>query len=485
VTSPFAHLKVLYAYHTSPAYMQATRLSPFQVDCGPFYEDRFEGGRCLSLKTPSGSYDMAAVVARLPAEQKPDLIVIKSDATRSNMPANLGALACPKVLIVGDTQHMQTPLRTMTAYARSEPFTLVVTDHGRRPLHFFAEAGVENAYWLPGFNLTLHPVTPPPQLAPVVTFVGQAGDLHPVRRHLIEAMQATDLPLRTGSAPQPVAAQAYATSQVNFNCSLNGDVNLRVFEVLAHGGLLLTDALRPQAGLEALFDVGDELLTYDGPTQLVSTVRALLADPALCRHIAAAGAARLKREHLPQHRFEQMAALVGGGNLAGPFPASWDRRVGAFAERAAPLLDLRLAAYEFLQGVNRVAIKLETGFLPGLDPVFAADAADLSRLNVHAQHEADLAEVKALYESAGVAGQIALAPALPDGLKGGFIAGGVADLGNGTLAATLDRFGPRFVLIADLPHDHRNRAQVDAAMSRRGYLPIGDAVSAWQKQDGG
>jgi hypothetical protein len=386
------------------------------------------------------------------------------------MPANLGALSCPKVLIVGDTQHMQTPLRTMTAYARSEPFTLVVTDHGRRPLHFFAEAGVTNAYWLPGFNLTLHPVIPPAELAPIVTFVGQAGDLHPVRRHLIEAMQHAGLPLRTGTAPQAMAAQAYATAQVNFNCSLNGDVNLRVFEVLAHGGMLLSDALRPQAGLEALFEVGRELLTYSGPSDLIDTLRQLLADPARCRQIAAAGAARLKREHLPQHRFEQMATLVRGGSV--------------FAERAAPLLELRLAAYEFLQGVNRVAIKLETGFLPGLDPVFAADAADLSRLNVHAARGDDLARTQALYDSAGVAGQISLAPALPDGLSGGFIAGGVSDLGNGTLAAALERFAPRFVLIADLAHDHHNKAQVDEAMTRRGYEPIGDAVSAWQKKDG-
>ena len=48
------------------------------------------------------------------------------------------------------------------------------------------------------------------------------------------------------------AADMCASSVVSFNASLNGDLNLRVFETLSAGGCLLTDRLSAQSGLDLI-----------------------------------------------------------------------------------------------------------------------------------------------------------------------------------------------------------------------------------------
>jgi spore maturation protein CgeB len=39
-------------------------------------------------------------------------------------------------------------------------------------------------------------------------------------------------------------AGIYNAAQITFNCSLNGDRNMRIFEVMAAGGFLVTDRRR-------------------------------------------------------------------------------------------------------------------------------------------------------------------------------------------------------------------------------------------------
>jgi len=80
------------------------------------------------------------------------MVVVKADATQRNVPRNLGAYKCPKVLLVGDTHHPGVPLTSVISYALSEPFDFVILDHTRHHAHWFAKAGLRNVHWIPALD---------------------------------------------------------------------------------------------------------------------------------------------------------------------------------------------------------------------------------------------------------------------------------------------------------------------------------------------
>lgn len=375
-------MNVLYSYHTDPLYMAPRRFSENQVNCGPFFEDREEGGRIVSLKTPPGEYDLPDIVARLPAAQRPDLVVVKADASRLNLPRDVHRVGCVSVLIVGDTQHMVRPLAGMLEYAEVETFDFVMTDHGRRVLHHFAAAGCANTFWIPGINLRTYSIEGTRPDTYPLSFVGGYGAAHPVRFRALRSLLEHGQPMHVRSTGQEAAARIYPASQINLNVSLNGDVNLRVFEVVAHGGLLLTDALRPQAGLGDLFRIGEEVLTFDGFDDLNAQVSAYMNDPAACAAIAARGHERYLRDHTPEVRLAQFFDILNRRPVPDYLHGPHDRRVAAARGRPRRAFDVEIGVYEVLQALNRNAPEAGLVAFPGVSVDLVASAADLSRVAV-------------------------------------------------------------------------------------------------------
>ena len=133
----YDNLNVLFSSHYSDEYIKVPDFSSRQVNCGPNCQDKDDGIRSLSVKSPVGQYDIQEIISKLPNNQRPDLVIVKSDATRSNHPINIESLSIPTLLIIGDTMHQHRPLQTMLAYAKEQQFDYYVADHGKRHLHFF------------------------------------------------------------------------------------------------------------------------------------------------------------------------------------------------------------------------------------------------------------------------------------------------------------------------------------------------------------
>jgi hypothetical protein len=90
----------------------------------------------------------------------------------------------------------------------------------------------------------------------------------------------------------------------------------RDFEVPACGTVYLTSE---HPDLHRVYEVGREVVTYEGPDACARTIRELLDDPARCAAIRAAARRRCEREHTWVHRFETL--FTGAGLLApGPGP---------------------------------------------------------------------------------------------------------------------------------------------------------------------
>jgi hypothetical protein len=399
-------VKILQSTHSTPDFIPPPPLEPYQVICGPMYPDRREAGRVLSIKTALGDYDIAEVVSRLPPEQRPELVVVRADTSRANLPRNIAGLPCPAVLVVGDTHHQRSPITTLLTYAMSEPYQAVILDYTRQHAHFFLEAGLDRVFWLPGFNIERMALAPAPVDIPM-SFVGGVDRVHPRRLAVVEALQRAGLPLQVGRAPRAVARAIHARTRINLNCSLNGDLNLRALEVLASGGFLLTDRLGIESGFDTLFADGRHLVAYDDIEDCIEKSRRYLRDALSAAAIARAGHAAYETLLAPERIRSDFFALCESGVVRSEFEIGTDRRCGLPRVHENAALMRRIATYEVLQALQLAQETPAVLATPAADPYLLSDAADLVRVELAVDAiDDDGGKLDAFLMRAGVASRV-------------------------------------------------------------------------------
>jgi hypothetical protein len=142
-------------------------------------------------------------------------------------------------------------------------------------------------------------------------------------------------------------ARMYSESRLVFNCSLRGEVNMRVFEGPATGTLLLTD--RISNGLSDLVRDREHVVLYDDE-QLLNLVDEYLRDSAARELIASQGYEHVRAYHTYDQRVENILETVLGS--------------GARSHLRAPLrcrsdADVHLAYAELFSLVRRVDDTIE------------------------------------------------------------------------------------------------------------------------------
>lgn len=148
-----------------------------------------------------------------------------------------------------------------------------------------------------------------------LVFVGHVLPLHGQRRRLLDRLRARFRLVERQGVFGAEMAGLYARARVVFNCSLAGDLNMRVFEGLASGALVVTD--RAGNGLERLFSDGEHLALYGDDDDLERVISAYLAAPARRVQVARRGQRLATRHHTYAHRMRELVERV----LAGPSPA--------------------------------------------------------------------------------------------------------------------------------------------------------------------
>jgi tetratricopeptide (TPR) repeat protein len=379
-------MRILFATCSPAGYMAPPRLGDEQVNCGPDWPDRDIDGHVFSLNTSAGQYDLAALAARLPAEQQPDAVVCLVDASWRSMPRNLQAFKCPKILLVADTHHLNEPIAGMIRYAKSEPYDRIVLLYDRHHWEFFAAAGLQNLHWFPGLTFphaddVVRAARCPGEPANRIAFVGQLGICHPRRIRLLSHLHAHRLPVAVKALPQREALAFYGASLVGFNASLNGDFNLRVFEIVASGALLLTDTLTPASGLAELFQPGAEFLSYGSPAELAEHAQHAMARPAEARAIATAATRRFDALFADAARRRALRALVVDGVSRPEFALPSARTFSAGP--AEPRRFARFTTgFEHIQELHRNLDQVVVALDEGVPTEFAQMCATLPRLEV-------------------------------------------------------------------------------------------------------
>lgn len=120
----------------------------------------------------------------------------------------------------------------------------------------------------------------------------------------------------------------YSRSKIVFNRSINGDLNMRFFEALASGALLVTD--RIANGMEACGRDGVHYVTYGSKEEAVDVIRYYLTHPAARETIAQKGQELALSSMRYADRLQDLLALVTHANSRQPAPA---RHASAETER--------------------------------------------------------------------------------------------------------------------------------------------------------
>lgn len=319
----------------------------------------YETERCR-FRRP-GPYDVAEELAKLPAPfNNPSLVLVMLDL---EAPATgLHKVKCPKVLFPGDTHHGIRPIERRVRYCLSEPFDLVVLEFRASHCHWFSEAGVRGVASIPCFNINPRNIVPRRARVRGISFVGQVGALHPRRAFVLEELRRRGYPVMVCQTDQMSAAKIYNESAVSLNISLNGDFNLRNWEIAAAGGLCVGDSPW-ETGVAEARRVTEYCLKIDA---------VMGGDDGFTHQVDAYSLAKENHTHFwAEHSPEMQVKRL---------------RFAITEARAMADIDPRIfehiAAYEALQEQQRLHVADEPLKVTVHDKQTLRDASDLSRLDV-------------------------------------------------------------------------------------------------------
>lgn len=209
--------------------------------------------------------------------------------------------------------------------------------------------GHTSVHWLPlAGDPELHFIPDQPRDLEV-GFVGKLGAPGSAR-HTVLSQVLTRYLTNDFESPQTLTmGPVYSRSRIVINKSIDNDVNMRVFEALAAGALLVTD--RVGNGLEDLLTEGVHYIGYDTAEEAIAQIDHYLADKEARVRIAQAGQAKMREAHTYVLRLAQILDVVQASGDARPAPARqetpaqlrrraarWARRRGISVIAAARLI---------------------------------------------------------------------------------------------------------------------------------------------------
>jgi 2-polyprenyl-3-methyl-5-hydroxy-6-metoxy-1,4-benzoquinol methylase len=176
------------------------------------------------------------------------------------------------------------------------------------------QEGIASARWLP---LACDPETHGRQDVATEFDICFIGNLMPgPRTDLLRLIEQHFKSVYVGQAYFEEMARTYSASRIVFNRSVKNDVNMRVFEALASGSLLMTNDLA-ENGQAELFRDGVHLATYRDGHELLDKLRYYLRHDEVRGKIAAAGREEALAGHTYRHRMEEILRVAAGHRWPG------------------------------------------------------------------------------------------------------------------------------------------------------------------------
>ncbi|WP_374166355.1 glycosyltransferase [Arcticibacter sp. MXS-1] len=144
----------------------------------------------------------------------------------------------------------------------------------------------------------------------LISYVGSDNaKMHKERHALIEAITERFPSTYFGRAKPREMSEIYARSLLVFNKSVNNDVNMRYFEAMGEGAVLLTDPIRNN-GLESLFVEGEHYIVYRDKEHLLEIIESLSKDRDRIKSIGQNAEKHILAYHTYDHRAKDICETI-------------------------------------------------------------------------------------------------------------------------------------------------------------------------------
>jgi len=244
--------------------------------------------------------DLKKVFKQLPLGWKPD-VFLYIDTGISYPLINLDAIKCIKSCYLIDT-HLNLEKHIEIAKNFDVVFIAQKADVKR-----FKERGIKNVFWIPlACDPEIHGKKTNNKLYDI-GFVGSLTD--PKRVELLDKLKRR-FNLYYERCFLERMAEVFSQSKIVFNKSIKNDLNMRVFEAMASGSMLLTDEAKG-SGLTEMFQDRKHLVIYRDEKELFELADYYLRNDDEREKIAAEGMRQVLTKHTYNHRVKEMVEILG------------------------------------------------------------------------------------------------------------------------------------------------------------------------------
>ena len=245
--------------------------------------------------------DMAEIVKGMTPEQLPD-VYLWIESVGGYYPQNLESVFCPKICYLIDSHH-----NLLAHLEWAKRFDLVFIAQ-REYLDEFRTRGMR-AYWLPlGCDPDVHCRFDVPK-SYSVGFEGSVSGGS--RREALLTELATQIPVHYDRCFWEDRARLFSESKMIFNSAAENDLNMRNFEVMSSGTMVLTDMAK-NSGQDTLFVDGEDYAVYSD-SNIIDVTRFYLGNEELREKIAARGRRLVHNAHTIGHRVDDLLAVALDG----------------------------------------------------------------------------------------------------------------------------------------------------------------------------
>lgn len=170
--------------------------------------------------------------------------------------------------------------------------------------------GIMKVFWLPlGFEPSTNGRNSKTKDF-LISYVGSDNaNMHPERHSLIRAIKNNFKQLSFGRATPNEMSDIYARSLMVFNKSVNNDINMRYFEAMGEGAVLLTDKAINN-GTEDLFVEGVHFLEYRDQNHLIELIAYFRDHPAKAKEIGDNARKLINEKHTYKNRIDSLLTIL-------------------------------------------------------------------------------------------------------------------------------------------------------------------------------
>jgi hypothetical protein len=232
---------------------------------------------------------------------QPDLLLFVEGGEMGIFPVNFSNLSCPKYWWGIDTHNDYLKhLRISRLF-----------DHTFLAQKSFVDSllgdGIKSVSWLPlAYG---GPKTESKVRNFDIAYAGSTNwNVYPERKEYLSAIETYFPNTFIGNCNPSELFNLYMNSKIVFNFSPMNDLNMRFFEALGAGALLITNKVS-QNGVEDIFTEGKEFVEYQGIEDIIQKITHLLSNQVLLEEIATAGKANVLEHHTYINRAESILTI--------------------------------------------------------------------------------------------------------------------------------------------------------------------------------